>query len=77
MLTVIGAVSAVSPTTSRRTSLAAPTHASTRAGTALAPDTCTRTPFGVGAFDTFAVHPLRISVPVVTPLLKSPEKTPA
>src|SRR5436190_3956891 len=78
MVPVVGShvTSAVSPVASSLTSLLAPTHASTRAGCGLVPDTWTRTPFSVGAFNTLAVQPLRASVPAVTPLLKSLEKAP-
>ena len=78
MVPVVGlhAKSAVSPATSSRTSLVAPTHAETFAGPAPDPVIVVRTPPGpttvpVGVFESFVPHPLRVSVPAVVPLLKS------
>ena len=72
MLPVVGLQvrSAVSPTVSRWTSVAAPVQAEILA-TLPAPLICARTEPAAPTFEMVAVHPLRVIVPAVTPLLKS------
>ena len=74
MVPVVGLhdTSAVSPTTSSRTSFATPTHADTRAMVP-APEIVARTAPAVGEADSLVVQPPRVSVPVVTLLEKSLE----